>query len=107
LQFDAPTRLLSIIPFARRFAAELEVSAQLPDRDRVSVLHLSYFNLLWVGSYVLERPLILPAGSTLTVRATYDNTEHCAANAGRTIGPIRFGDGPDEEMFKVAILTAK
>lgn len=100
-RISEPIRLVSLHPYARRFAAELDISIESPGKEPVVLFHQNFFNWLWVGSYHLPNGLVISENSQVRVRAIYDNTEHCSANAGRKLEPVRFGDGRFDEMFCV------
>ncbi|HMS53801.1 MAG TPA: cytochrome c [Fimbriimonadaceae bacterium] len=96
-----------VLTFGRKFAAEIKIEADIPNQETKSLLYIQHFNYLWVGSYVLPKPVHLPKGTTIRVTSTYDNTEHCTANVGRNIRPVRLGPGYDDEIYKFSLLMGE
>lgn len=98
--------LVSIAPFARFFASRLWVEAEMPDGTRRNLFETQRWDPYWVGSYSFANPPVLPRGTRVTARVTYDNDERCVANEGKK--PQRVVSGPkvSDEVFQVHLTWA-
>jgi tetratricopeptide (TPR) repeat protein len=84
--------LLSVIPHAHYLAHEMLGVAVEPDGTRLELLDIPQWDFNWQDEYRLAEPLALPAGTTLTMRFTYDNSAGNPRN--RSDPPLRVVFGP-------------
>jgi len=73
--------VISILPYLRRHGAAITAGALTPDRKQSALLTIPQWDFDWIGDYRFKRPVKLPAGSLLTMEATFNN-ETPAAQAG-------------------------
>ena len=91
-------QVLSIVPHAHYLGHEMQGTAILPDGSETALLHIREWDFNWQDEYRLVEPLALPAGTTLAMRFTYDNS---AANPRNPNDPPRrvvFGPRTSNEM---------
>jgi tetratricopeptide (TPR) repeat protein len=110
--FTTPVDLdvFTVQPHAHNLAREIEGFAILPDGTRQELLYIKDWDFNWQGVYRYAAPIFLPAGTTLTARWVYDNSEANARNPIRPLRPVRFGQRTSDEMaelwFQVVPRTA-
>ncbi|MDX1933734.1 MAG: cytochrome c [Capsulimonadales bacterium] len=80
--FTLPTavRLMEIVPNAHFVARTVTVTAALPDGKTLSLLDIPDWDANWKQAYRLPSPLSLPAGTRLSLRITFNNTEENPRN---------------------------
>ena len=99
--FTKDVRLLNLFPHAHLRGARWEYEAVYPDGRRKRLLSVPEFDFNWQTSYVFEKPLALPAGSSVHAYAWYDNSAGNRLNPDPT-AEVRWGDQNDEEMMFTA-----
>ena len=101
----APALLLSFFPHMHLRGKRFEYNRIYPG-GRVEPLLKVYYNFYWERSYVLAKPLPLPAGAELQAVAWYDNSSANPHNPDPN-ATVRWGDQVWDEMmvgfFDVAV----
>jgi hypothetical protein len=82
---------LSIYPHAHYLAREIRGEAVTPDGTITPLLWIRRWDFHWQDEYRYTAPVPLPAGTTLTVRFTYDNS---GANPRAPSPPRAVAHGP-------------
>ena len=88
---------VSVYPHAHYLAREMSGTATLPDGTVKPLLLIRQWDIRWQDQYRYREPLVLPKGTTLRMRFTYDNS---AANP-RSPKPARrvvWGQHSTDEM---------
>jgi tetratricopeptide (TPR) repeat protein len=102
--------LFTVQPHAHNLAKEVEGFALLPDGHRKPLLLIKDWDFNWQGVYRYSQPVFLPAGTTVTARWLFDNSDANARNPNRPAQPVRFGQRTSDEMaelwFQVVPRTA-
>jgi peroxiredoxin len=92
------TYLWSLLPHMHLRGKSFEYVAVHPDGKREKLLSVPQYDFGWQATYVLERPLRLPAGTRIECTAYYDNSTDNPNNPDpkRT---VRWGQQTWEEMM--------
>jgi tetratricopeptide (TPR) repeat protein len=90
--------VLSIFPHAHYLGKEMKAAATLPDGSVRWLFWIKDWDFNWQDQYWFARPVFLPRGSTLTMRYTYDNSEHNPQNPSRPPRRVRYGGQSSDEM---------
>jgi tetratricopeptide (TPR) repeat protein len=102
--------IFTVQPHAHNLAKEVEGFALLPDGHRKPLLLVKDWDFNWQGVYRYSQPVFLPAGTTVTARWTFDNSDANSRNPNRPAQPVRFGQRTSDEMaelwFQVVPRTA-
>ena len=69
-----------------------------PDGTEELVLSVTDFDFNWQRSYRFERPLVLPAGSTMVVTGVFDNSKENVVNPNPN-KRVFWGPQSSNEMF--------
>jgi tetratricopeptide (TPR) repeat protein/mono/diheme cytochrome c family protein len=103
--------MFTVQPHAHNLAREVEGFALLPDGTRVPLVYIRDWDFNWQGVYRYAKPVSLPAGTTVTARWVYDNSEANARNPHRPPHTVLFGQRTSDEMaelwFQVVPRTAQ
>lgn len=91
-------QVLGLNPHAHYLARDMQGYAMLPGGRRQELLWIKHWDFAWQGDYRLKRPLLLPMGTTLTMRYTYDNSDDNPANPHRPPERVRYGLETTDEM---------
>ena len=89
---------VSVYPHAHYLATRMEGTATLPDGTVTPLLSIPRWNIRWQDQYRYRNPVVLPRGTTLQMRFTYDNS---AANPNNRFKPprrIQWGPLSTDEM---------
>jgi tetratricopeptide (TPR) repeat protein len=85
-------------PHAHLLARRFESVVQFPDGSTRPLLRIADWNFKWQDVYRLQEPLHLPAGSSLVMRVTYDNTPANVRNPSSPPRRVRWGQDTVDEM---------
>jgi peroxiredoxin len=96
--FDKDVLLLSLFPHMHLRGSSFLYEATYPDGRKEVLLSVPKWDMDWQHRYVLAEPLRLPAGTTLTATAVYDNS---AANPNNPNpdAEVHAGLQTTDEMF--------
>src|SRR5262249_47290927 len=98
-----PFDLLSVYPHAHYLATEMRVTATLPDGTVKSLLYIKHWSFHWQQDYRFVTRLSLPAGTTLTMRYTYDNSEQNHENPRHPPVRVQLGPQSTDEMAELGL----
>jgi tetratricopeptide (TPR) repeat protein len=98
-----PVELHALVPHAHFLGRSVRVAATLPDGAARTLIEIPEWDFAWQEEYRYERPLTLPAGTTLDVRWIYDNSSGNPRNPSRPPRRVLFGPRSIEEMCDVWI----
>jgi hypothetical protein len=77
---------------------DMRVSAVRPDGPTEALIHIDAWDFHWQGTYTFARPVPLPGGTRIEVRAIYDNSAENARNPSRPPRDVSWGEGTTDEM---------
>ncbi|MFM7187319.1 MAG: redoxin domain-containing protein [Armatimonadota bacterium] len=67
-------QLYSIMPHMHFAGQSIKVSMTTPDGKETPLLSIRDWDIYWQEAYLFEKPVTVPAGSNITVRAVFDNS---------------------------------
>jgi Flp pilus assembly protein TadD len=98
-----PIELMSVYPHAHYLGKDMNVTAMLPDRTSKTLLHIPQWNFHWQQDYRYVTPISLPAGTTLMMRYTYDNSAANPENPHHPPVRVRLGPKSSDEMGELGL----
>ena len=102
-ELPVPFDLLSVYPHAHYLATEMRVTATLPDDTVKSLLYIKHWSFHWQQDYRFVTPVSLPAGTKLTMRYTYDNSEQNSENPHHPPVRVQLGPQSTDEMAELGL----
>jgi len=98
--FTLPTevQLLAIYPHAHYIGRELSATVTYPDGTLKNLIHIPHWDLNWQAVYYYENPLVLPAGTRISMHYIYDNSTANIANPFHPPQRIKGGNRTTDEM---------
>jgi len=90
--------LYSINPHMHFRGKRMSFTLRKPDGLRQVLLSVPNYNFNWQRSYLLAKPLKIPAGSQILIENAWDNSSANPYNPDPS-KRVRWGDQSDEEMF--------
>ncbi|HXI12707.1 MAG TPA: ascorbate-dependent monooxygenase [Thermoanaerobaculia bacterium] len=93
-----PIHLVSVAPHMHLLGKTMKVEAAKPDGTKECLINIEDWDFNWQGQYQFKTPVALPAGSRLSLSATYDNSESNPRNPNRPPKTVRWGEGTTDEM---------
>jgi tetratricopeptide (TPR) repeat protein/mono/diheme cytochrome c family protein len=99
-EFTVPedVELLAIYPHAHYLGRDLQAFATYPDGTKKSLIHIPQWNLNWQAVYRYAAPLELPAGTVVSMRYSYDNSDENALNPNDPPTRVTAGNSSSDEM---------
>jgi tetratricopeptide (TPR) repeat protein len=99
-QFTLPVDadLLAIYPHAHYLGKDLQALATLPDGSATTLIHIPKWDLNWQAVYRYAAPVILPKGTTISMRYVYDNSSDNVANPSDPPRRVVAGNRSSDEM---------
>jgi hypothetical protein len=98
---NAEVDVHTVQPHAHYLAREVKGYATLPDGSRKWMIYIRDWDFDWQGVYHYAAPVRLPAGTTLTMEYTYDNSSANARNPNRPPRRVTFGQRTSDEMAEL------
>ncbi len=96
--FPNGAQLLSLFPHMHLRGKAFEYDLTYPDGRTETLLKVPKYDFFWQFDYRLDKPLVVPAGATLSCKAWYDNSPNNPHNPDPT-AEVRFGEQSREEMM--------
>jgi Flp pilus assembly protein TadD/mono/diheme cytochrome c family protein len=90
--------VLAIYPHAHYLGKDLLGLATLPDGTKKTLIHIGNWDLNWQAVYRYEQPVDLPAGTTISMRFTYDNSAENIRNPNQPPKRVLAGNRASDEM---------
>ncbi len=90
--------LLAIYPHAHYLGKDLQAIATLPDGTKKTLIHIAQWDLNWQAVYRYAEPMLLPKGTTISMRFTYDNSSDNIRNPNHPPQRVVAGNRASDEM---------
>lgn len=90
--------LVGLYPHAHYLGREMRAWVELGDGRRRTLLHIPQWNFNWQAEYRFERPVSVPAGATLAMEFSYDNTVDNPQNPHDPPRRVLYGPESSDEM---------
>lgn len=97
-ELPVDVELLRVYPHAHYLGKEMESLATLPDGSTVPLIRIGAWDFNWQDEYEYARPVHLPAGSTISMRYTYDNSTANVRNPNDPPQRVVYGSQSADEM---------
>ena len=85
-------------PHAHYLAKEFKATATLPDGSAKPLLWIQDWDFNWQDGYNYKEPVVLPKGTRIDVRITYDNTASNPRNPSNPPQKVWWGEQSTDEM---------
>ncbi len=95
--------VLGVYPHAHYLGKTMRVTASLPDGTRLWLLRIDDWDFNWQGMYRYVEPLRLPAGATVEMEYTYDNSADNVRNPNFPPRRVVGGNRSTDEMGNLAL----
>lgn len=92
---------LAVLPHAHYLAREMQGYAILPDGKKQWLIFIKDWDFRWQGDYRYSHPLQLPAGTTLHLQYTYDNSTNNLRNPNNPPRLVSYGSQSSDEMCEL------
>jgi len=90
--------VLAVQPHAHNLARLMEAAALLPDGTARSLITIKDWDFRWQDVYRYAKPFILPRGTAISMRFTYDNSAANPRNPSQPPKPVVWGQNTTDEM---------
>ena len=102
-KLPAAVKLLSVYPHAHYLGKDMLATATLPDGSVKTLLHIKQWSFHWQQDYRYLTPIDLPAGTTMTMRYSYDNSAANPENPHKPPARVRLGPQSTDEMAELGL----
>ena len=92
---------VSIYPHAHYLGKEMRGTATLPDGSQQDLLWIRRWDFRWQDRYSYRSPVVLPRGTKLSMRMTFDNSASNPNNRTRPPQRVRSGPRSTDEMAQI------
>jgi hypothetical protein len=96
LPFDATA--YGAMPHMHMLGKSMRAWIELPDGREMPLVHVADWDFNWQLSYEFDKPIKIPAGSTIRATATYDNSATNPKNPHNPPKEVRWGEQTTDEM---------
>jgi tetratricopeptide (TPR) repeat protein len=97
-ELPVDVEVLAVQPHAHNLARRMEATAELPDGTQRWLIAIDDWDFRWQDVYRYVSPLVLPKGTTLSMRYTYDNSADNPRNPHRPPARVVWGQNTSDEM---------
>ncbi|HYT74702.1 MAG TPA: hypothetical protein VEL79_08140 [Vicinamibacterales bacterium] len=101
LTLPVDVKALSIAAHAHYLAKEMKATATLPDGSPQPLLWIPDWDFNWQDRYTYKAPVMLPKGTRIDVRLTYDNSTDNPRNPSAPPKEVHWGEQSFDEMGSV------
>lgn len=91
-------QVLAVLPHAHYLAKEMQGSAVLPSGETRPLLNIKEWDFNWQSDYRYAEPILLPKGTRMEMRFTYDNSSANIRNPHQPPVRVRYGLQSTDEM---------
>ena len=95
--------LTKISPHAHYLGKRMEGVAELPDGTRKDLILIEDWDFNWQDVYQYETPIVLPKGTQLFMRYTFDNSAENPRNPHSPPERVRVGNRSSDEMATLGL----
>ncbi len=88
----------ALSPHMHNRGRDISMWARLPDQTRIDLISVIDYDFAWQTIYECERPIALPAGTTIHTSAKFDNSSANLKNTDPSI-EVRWGWDTNSEMM--------
>jgi hypothetical protein len=98
-------RIVSVAAHAHYLGKEIKAVATLPDGSERTLLWIPDWDFNWQDQYFYKDPPVLPKGTRIDVRLTYDNSADNPRNPNSPPKRVQWGEESSDEMASVQFLA--
>lgn len=98
---NADITIHSVTPHLHLLGRQMRVTAETPEGKFIKIIDIVRWDFGWQPSYRFRKPIQLPLGTRIDVRAVYDNSADNPDNPNRPPKDVAWGEGIDAEMCSV------
>lgn len=91
-------KLWFVAPHMHLLGRTMKVEATLPSGASECLVEIDDWDFNWQGAYMYEEPVRIPAGTRLSLLATYDNSSNNPRNPNNPPKPVSWGEETTDEM---------
>lgn len=92
-------QLWQVGPHMHLLGRQVSVDVDLPKKQgTVPLILIDNWDFNWQGLYSLTEPVSVPAGSTIRLTCSYDNTANNPRNPNDPVQTVKWGEGTTDEM---------
>lgn len=102
-QLPVAARVVRVAPHAHYLGQNILLRAVPPSGSPITLLHIRNWDFNWQDDYDYAEPVTLPAGTTLALEFSYDNSEANPRNPNRPPKRVQFGSQASDEMCEVLL----
>ena len=86
-------------PHMHLIGKDMMMWAELPDHTRIDLIDVDHWDFKWQNHYHFQKPVKLPRGTVLKIKAHFDNSSNNLSNPNRS-NPheVRWGEATTDEM---------
>lgn len=95
----ASVTVFGVTPHAHLVCTSLSAWAELPNGDSIPMIDIPQWDFHWQMSYGFREALVLPTGTKLRAKGTYDNTFNNPRNPNFPPQTVTAGEGTSDEMM--------
>jgi Flp pilus assembly protein TadD/mono/diheme cytochrome c family protein len=101
LKLPVAVNVLACYPHAHYIGNQFDAWAELPDGTRRPLIKINRWDINWQSMFTYRDPVHLPAGTTISMKISYDNSDSNTRNPIRPVKRVVGGNRSEDEMGHV------
>jgi hypothetical protein len=96
--FFLSAKAWQIVPHMHLLGRQIKVELQNRDKSLTPMIYIDNWDFNWQNFYFYEKPVALPAQTSVKVTCTFDNSENNPKNPSNPLKTVGWGEGTEDEM---------
>ena len=92
-----------LVPHMHLLGKDIELTMKRPGEEEKSLIAIKEWDYNWQEMYQLKEPVKIPKGTTLHIKATFDNSSSNPLNPSSPAKTVRIGEQTTDEMCFVFV----
>jgi Flp pilus assembly protein TadD/mono/diheme cytochrome c family protein len=101
--FPVEVTVLGLYPHAHYLGHDMQIAATLPDGTTKRLLNIPRWDFHWQQEYRFTTPVVLPAGTTVAMQYTFDNSAQNDDNPSSPPRRVTYGLKSTDEMANLSL----
>lgn len=96
--------IIGVVPHAHFLTKKFEVYAVTADGETIPLLRIPFWDYLWQGQFIYDKPVMVPKGATVYCDVVIDNTASNPTQPNDPVRDVTYRTNSTDEMLSLVLL---